>query len=83
MELELTNKFIPDYDEVGDKVVLTALRFPACSQNLLIFMSPKEQQAAQEALDEALLDEKIAELERLLERRGATLGQYRSPRNGE
>jgi hypothetical protein len=84
MELHIEVKLVAEYDEDCDgNATLTALRFPSCTQNVLIFMSPAEQQTAQESLVEAVQDAAIAKVERLLEQRGARLGQYRSPRNGE
>jgi len=83
MKLNLEVELIPEWDEINDDVVLTALRFPGCNQNVLIFLSTAEQKEAQEALESAVQDAAIARVEMLLERRGPRLGQYRSPRTGE
>jgi hypothetical protein len=84
MKLNIELELVADYHEDdNDRVTLTSLSFPDCSQNLMVFMSPEKIEEAQEALREAVQDAAIAKVERLLEQRGARLGQYRSPRTGE
>jgi hypothetical protein len=84
MKLNIELELVADYHEDdNDRVTLTSLSFPDCSQNLMVFMSPEKIEEAQQALIEAVQDAAIYKVEQLLEQRGARLGQYRSPRTGE
>jgi hypothetical protein len=84
MKLNFELELVADYHEsCDDKITLTSLSFPGSRINLLPYLSPTEKARAWQELREAVQDAAIAKVERLLEQRGARLGQYRSPRTGE
>jgi hypothetical protein len=69
MKICIEVELIPEYHESDSTVKLEGLRFPGCSQNVLIFMSTAEQARAQQLLEEAVQDSAIERVERLLERK--------------
>lgn len=85
MKIFLEVELEVEHNEYDNGIVkLHELRFPGCTQNILLFLSPEELATAQQLVEEEVEKQLQEKFENLRARRktGPSLGQYRSPETG-